>query len=198
MSRTVEESPATRNRSVRRHPRGVAILAIAAGTALLLGGAGTYAYWSTETALAAGTVESGDLDLTLGAGSWTLAGALQPATAVDEADLGDVRLVPGDVLTLSQPLTVTLEGDTIAADLTAALGDDFTTGALAAYLDVDLTVPGLGTETTPNTYRITGDTEETVTATLTITFRSTTDQRNGVNSTVDLNGVAFALSQATS
>lgn len=188
--------PTPAERPVRRHRRGTAILAIAAGTALLFGGGGTYAYWSTQTALTAGPVQSGDLDLTLGTGAWTLTGALQPATPV--TNLADIHLVPGDVLTLTQPITVTLVGDTIAADLTAALGPSFTSGTLASYLDVQLTVPGLGTATTANTYRITGTTSQTVDATLRITFRSTTDLRNGVNSSVDLNGVAFTLTQASS
>lgn len=182
---------------VRRSRRGTATLAIAAGTALLLGGAGTYAYWSTETALTAGVIESGDLDLTLGDGTWTLAGVLQPATAV--TDLTDVRLVPGDVLTLTQPITVTLVGDTIAADLTSTLGPSFTSGSLAPYLDVELTLPaGLGTATADNTYRIVGATEQTVDATLRITFLADTAERDGVNSAVDLGGVSFALTQASS
>lgn len=183
-------APAPRSR------RGTAILAIAAGTALLLGGGGTYAYWSTQTALTAGPVESGDLDLSLGTGTWTLQGVLGTAQTV--TDLSAVRMVPGDVLTLSQPLEVTLVGDTIAADLTAELGPTFTAGTLGANLDVELTIDSYGTATAANTYRIIESDSGAATAQVTITFDPATPDQVGTNQSVDLDDIAFTLTQASS
>lgn len=181
---------------VRRGAKGKAIFAIVAGTALLLGGGGTYAYWSTQTALSSGSVQSGNLDLSLGTGTWSLKGVLgdvQPVT-----DLAGVRIVPGDVLTLTQPLNVTLVGDTIAADLKAEVGSAFTTGILGSNLDVALTVSSYGTPTGTNTYRLTQANNGAATATLTITFKPSTAQQVGTSQSVDLNNISFTLTQASS
>lgn len=188
-------APAT-TRPVRRHRRGTAILAIAAGAALMLGGGGTYAYWSTQTALSSGTVQSGNLDLSLGTGTWSLKGvlgAVQPVT-----NLANVRIVPGDVLTLTQPLDVTLVGDTIAADLKAQVGSTFTTGALGSNLDVALTVSSYGTPSGTNTYRLTQANNGAATATLTITFKPSTTGQVGASQSVNLNDISFTLTQASS
>lgn len=186
----------TVTRPLRRHRRGTAILAIAAGAALMLGGGGTYAYWSTQTALTAGPVQSGDLNLSLGTGTWTLKGVLGTAQTV--TNLTNVKIVPGDVLTLTQPLNVTLVGDTIAADLKAELGSSFTTGTLGTNLDVALAVSSYGTATGVNTYRITQANNGAATAQLTITFKPTTTGRVGANQSVNLNDIAFSLTQASS
>ncbi|MFJ4039006.1 alternate-type signal peptide domain-containing protein [Microbacterium sp. NPDC090007] len=200
---SLSPKPTTRTRATRsgtRRPRGQAkaIVAIAAGTALLLGGAGTYAFWSTQTALGAAPVSSGDLDLSLGDAEWTLQGVLGQAQPV--ADVSAVRIVPGDVLTLTQALDVTLIGDTIEADLAASLGATFAQG-LGQYLDVDLTLDSFGTEVDETTYHLVEaditdpDGTQAVTATLTITFDPATANRDGVNSSVNLEDVVFTLTQ---
>ncbi|WP_295852039.1 alternate-type signal peptide domain-containing protein [uncultured Microbacterium sp.] len=179
-----------------RHRKAKAILAIAAGTALLLGGGGTYAYWSTEKALTATQVNSGNLDLGLGAGTWKLKGALQ-AAPTDLTSLTNVKIVPGDVLTLTQPLTVTLTGDTLVANLKAELGSTFSASVLGQNLDVKLTMPAnYGTSTSDTSYRLTSADSGTPNATLTITFRGGTSQQTAVNTSVNLSDVKFSLSQA--
>ncbi|WP_150957040.1 alternate-type signal peptide domain-containing protein [Microbacterium testaceum] len=198
MSITDPAAPSTRRRTTRRHRRGKAIVAVAAGTALMLGGAGTYAFWSTSEALQATAVSSGNLDLALQPGSWELEGVLGGVTNV--ANVADVRIVPGDVLTLTQPIDVTLVGDTIVADLSAELGGSFS-GGLGAYLDVALDLDGVGTANDATSYRLTAadiadeDGTQTVEATLTITFRGTTGGQLGAASSVNLDDVEFMLSQ---
>ncbi|WP_279366885.1 alternate-type signal peptide domain-containing protein [Microbacterium testaceum] len=197
MSQSTEPATRTRaDRPARRHRRTKAILAIAAGTTLLLGGGGTYAFWSTQTALTAGTVSSGNLALSLGTGSWSLKGVLGQATSV--SNLTNVKIVPGDVLTLTQPVTVTLVGDTLAADLAVTQGASFVTGPAAPYVKVAVNITGLGAQTGTNTYRVTPATAGTLTATVTVTFDSTTPNLVGVNTPVDLNQLAFSLTQASS
>jgi len=199
MSQTSITEPTTERPFARGGVKGKAIAAIAAGTALLLGGAGTLAYWSTEQALTAGAVESGDLNLTIdpAAGDWTLQGAVGSALPIDPADIAAVRIVPGDVLTLVQPVEVLLEGDTLAADLTVNTDDLGVGGALAGLVDVDLQITGLQ-PTATNTYRLTSATDGALEATVTITFDSATANREGVNTPLNLNNVVFTLTQASS
>jgi len=190
-------APSTRPRLVRRPRRGTAILAIAAGTALMLGGAGTYAYWSTATALEATDVQSGNLGLTLGGGTWSLQGVLGNVTNI--TDLSAVRIVPGDVLTLTQPLTVDIVGDTLVADLTANVGAGLSASVLGAQLDLELDMPAdYGTSTGTNTYRLTDADSGSTTATVTITFDPATADLTAVNETIDLADISFALTQASS
>lgn len=179
----------------RRRTKGTAIAAIAAGTALLLGGTGTLAVWSTQTALTAGPIESGNLDLLLDTteGVWTLQGLVGGLLTLDPASISAVRIVPGDVLTLTQPLEVVLEGDTLAADLSLS-STDVVGGALAPYVDVDLSVTGLGSAV-DDTYRITPDTDGELTATVTITFDPATTGQLGANTTLDLSNLVFSLTQ---
>jgi len=193
---SVDTSVRSRGESLRSDQprRAKAIVAIAAGAVLLLGGGTTLAYWTTSQTLNAGTVQSGDLDLSLGTGTWTLDGAIGGATAV--ADPSSVRIVPGDVLTLTQPLTVTLVGDTIQGLLSVDTTDLIPAGGADAFT-ADLTVSG-GTAEGAGTYRFTPATAGAVTATLTITFDSATPDREFTNTDLDLNSVKFTLTQATS
>lgn len=101
--------------------------AFAAGTAavLLMGGAGTLAFWSADGDVPGGTIASGSLALTTpdcGAG-WTYdsgeavnGAAFTPGTSV---------LVPGDVITKTCTTTLTATGEhmrgTISASTPAAL-----------------------------------------------------------------------------
>jgi len=108
-----------------------------------------------------------------------------------------VRIVPGDVLTLTQPLDVTLVGDTIAADLSVVV-DEIVPPALASYVSVDFSSTALGTATAPNTFRITPADAGTITTTVTLTFSQTTPDRVATNTSVDLTAIAFELNQAAS
>lgn len=182
----------------RRRTTGKAIAAIAAGTALLLGGTGTLAIWSTQTALTAGPIESGNLDLIVDTteGAWTLDGLVGGLITLDPADISAVRIVPGDVLTLTQPIEVILEGDTLAADLSLS-STDVVGGALAPYVDVELAVTGLGSAV-GNTYRVTPQTDGTLVAVVTITFDATTSGQLGANTELDLSNLVFSLTQVAS
>lgn len=110
-----------------------AIAAAAAGV-LLLGGAGTLAYWTDSETVTGGTVNSGHLALIIdgtntGCGDWTLDTGEGAATYT----AGD-PLVPGDVLSRSCAFTIDAEGNhlraTISADTPSLTGD------LADSLDV--------------------------------------------------------------
>lgn len=160
--------------------------AIAVGAALLLGGGGTLASWNAADNAAPGTVVAGDLNVVKSAaGVWKdRAGAT--------VDIASYKVVPGDKLTFTQVLTVTLTGDKMAANI-AATGTGAANGFTPANVvvtDPVLTVGGT-TVTNPLT------TSKTVTATITFEFLSTTTGRGDVNKTYDFGNVAFTLQQIT-
>jgi alternate signal-mediated exported protein len=99
-----------------------AVAAAAAGV-LLLGGAGSLAYWSSSVDVPGGTINSGSLALSTPAcGAWTL-DTLEPAPPVTFTD-GD-PLVPGDVLTKTCTTTITATGNHLRATL-GVTGTGFT------------------------------------------------------------------------
>ncbi|MFD5215150.1 alternate-type signal peptide domain-containing protein [Microbacterium sp. NPDC058345] len=167
--------------------RTKAIVAIAAGAALLLGGGTTLAYWSTSETLGAVTVGSGDLAIsTPGAQTWTLNG--NPV-----ADITDVSIVPGDVVTATQTATLTLVGDNLEATLAATL-----TGA---ELPADVIAP-TPTVSVPEVTDITALTPEnangkTVTVTVSYTFPAETENRDLTNAKFEFGSVALTLTQNT-
>lgn len=89
-----------------------AAVAAAVGAALLLGGAGTLAYWSDTETSATQTISSGNLDLgTLVDGTWTVTNG-----SVVKANYTGA-IVPGDTLTKTVNVPVTLAGQNINATL---------------------------------------------------------------------------------
>lgn len=86
-------------------------IATAAAVALLMGGAGTLAYWNDTADLdGASVITAGHLDVEAnGAGSWD-----------GIADITDYRIVPGDTITFTQEIVVIAEGDTLVANLALA------------------------------------------------------------------------------
>jgi len=98
--------------------------AAAAAGVLLLGGAGSLAYWTATGTVAGGTINSGELTLTNpdcdpGVGTansvWMLDGA--PATVFDPATQ---KIVPGDTLTKVCTYTITASGTHLEALLTTS------------------------------------------------------------------------------
>ena len=104
-------------------------LAVGAGVALLLGGAGTLAAWKIDTPVgAAASVSSGTLAVVPKTGAtgspvWAWNNGSTPAF-----DAATSRLVPGDAVRRTQVFTVTARGDhlkfTGALDLAPALSGD--------------------------------------------------------------------------
>lgn len=88
--------------------------AIAAGAAavLLLGGAGSLAYWTADGNIAGGDIDSGTLTLsTPTCGDWELDGG-------DPFTPGVTQIVPGDSITRICDSSLVAEGDHIGATLT--------------------------------------------------------------------------------
>jgi len=91
-----------------------AALAATAGGGLLLGGAGSLAFWTDSTEVQPDTtLTSGTLDLSAPTcGDWTLDGGFVYTPASDE-------IVPGDTLTRTCQFQITAIGEHLLADLDA-------------------------------------------------------------------------------
>lgn len=156
------------------------------GVALLLGGGGTLAVWNADQGSTAGTVVAGDLQLTSTGGTWTsnLSGTI--------ADIGSYKVVPGETLTYTQDLGITLAGDMMVAGLTV-------TGATADNgfgADVTVSDPALenaagailaATELTPAD-------SGAATATTTFTY-SESASAESMNATMDFSAINYVLTQ---
>ena len=100
-------------------------LAVTAAGALLLGGAGTLAYWNDVQSVSGSTISSGHLKLTPGTcDSWKSNGA-----AVDPATM---KIVPGDVITRHCSYTADLLGDHLKGQV--SVSTPTLTGGLAGGL----------------------------------------------------------------
>lgn len=113
-----------------------AALAATAGGGLLLGGAGSLAYWTDSTEVQPDTtLTSGRLDLSAPTcGDWTLDGGFVYTPATDE-------IVPGDTLTRTCQFQITAIGEHLAANLTAnapAMTDSFLEDELTFAADYEI------------------------------------------------------------
>ena len=165
--------------------------AIALGGALLLGGGGTLANWNASETTAPGTIVAGDLNVVNGVGTW------KDRNEVTIPNIADYKVVPGDKLTFTQDLNVTLVGDKMAAAITAS-GITPTNGFTAENVTVSTTpVLTVGGATVSNPLHPTGATQ-TVKATITFEFKSSTAGRVDVGKSYNFNNVGFTLTQVNS
>lgn len=134
-------------------------VATAAGVALLMGGAGTFALWNTSAAVSAGSVASGTLTIaTNGAGTWKDISPDRTATSIPT--IANWKIVPGDKLEFTQNINVVATGNNLLANLSydpativAATGQ--ASADLKSKLVVTLTATGTGVTTNSTTGVIT-------------------------------------------
>ncbi|QHC57524.1 alternate-type signal peptide domain-containing protein [Rathayibacter sp. VKM Ac-2760] len=167
--------------------------AIAAGAAavLLLGGAGTLAFWSDSAPIDAGAIDSGNLTLDVAAGTWADA---TPGTTTGTAfDPATDLIVPGDIIQYTTNATVTGIGKnleaTFSADLPAAAG------TLAPYVDTELTVAGETDGGDSLVFDFEDGDSQTFPVIVTFTFDPGTQNLDGQNATLDLAEFQLLLAQ---
>ena len=173
--------------------------ALAAGTAgtLLLGGAGTLAYWNSTGTVGGGTINSGDMRLDAGTcatAGWTVSNTIEAVTN-QPFNVATDEIVPGDVLKKVCSLDVIAVGANLRANLVVTNGT--TTGstmAVGAY-----TVGGTftldGNSLTSITDTNNGD---TIDATITVTFPIGTTVDNTTKSkNIVLTDYTVTATQAT-
>jgi alternate signal-mediated exported protein len=106
-------------------------LTVTAGTALLVGGFGSFALWSEQDPLPSDPITAGELSLEAQTESWRDE-SLDSATTTWNPETDE--LVPGDTVTMTVPLTVTAVGKNLAGTIrldgaalqTAGFGPHFT------------------------------------------------------------------------
>lgn len=161
--------------------------AVAAGAAavLLLGGAGTLAYWNAEGDIAGGSIESGELKLTAAdTGSWTL-------NSAPVADISAVLVVPGDELEYTGTWTIVATGDNLQADLTVT--NPTSSGGLAPFVTV---TPAFTVDAATVTSITDANDGDTLAATVDVDFPFGGAVDNASQAqTLDLTGVSVTLTQ---
>ncbi len=150
-------------------------VAAAVGIALLMGGAGTLAFWNDQASIAGGTITAGTLSIAVPSTAPSTDGWKSGTTAIPS--ISAFRIVPGDTLTYTKTFTVTATGNNLTA--TAGIGALSIVGASSSAADTALaalltksatfTVGGV-TTTTVNAAAGT----QTVVVTATIAFPNST------------------------
>lgn len=183
-------------------------IAGAAGIALLLGGAGSFALWNGSATTSAGTVSVGTLNVASnGTPTWQNTPNGGTAGAVT---ISSFKAVPGDTLTLTQKLNVTAMGDNLKATLSvdpaslvaptpdASGANAALKAALLTGMKVSVTGASNITQVgSTNSYTVTNSSApQTVTVVVTLPFPSGTAGDNTTQTgNVDLSGLKFTLNQ---
>ncbi len=173
-------------------------LAASSAAVLLLGGAGSLAFWSDSQDVGSANITSGELDLSApscaddllaGTHGWQLDGG-------DAFVPGTTKLVPGDTVTRVCDMTLTLTGEHVGATLAmdaAALtdnGDSALDDQLAP--SASFTVDGLPYAP------ITAPGSHTVQATVSVTFAGAAATDASQNGDVDLDAITVTATQTHS
>lgn len=166
-------------------------IAAGAGVILLLGGAGSLAYWNDDANLGGGTISAGELSIDASAGAWS------PQIAT---------WVPGDDSTYSTTLTVTAEGDSIQGTIELDLGSvEITPPAVAGQFELALaagagrSVPtgaALAFDADSETFTFDGPGVYQIPVELSVAFPYTSSEQNASqHAEVDLSAVSFIVTQ---
>lgn len=173
-----------------------AAIAAGAGALLLLGGAGSLAYWNDTTTVPGGTIASGELSLApcVGGGTWTDVNNGNAAI-----DISTFRIVPGDSVAFDCSTTINATGDNLEATLTAdvlpTVGGD---AALAAALSTTVTATVGGTTLpagSPGVQITPAQGAQSAALRVAITFDPGTTGTTGQNQTVNLSAMTLNLVQ---
>lgn len=162
--------------------------AIAVGAALLLGGGGTLAAWNAEASAAPGTIVAGDLNVVK-----STDGVWKDRAGTEIRDIGAYRVVPGDKLTFTQDVDVTLTGDKMAATI-VALGAEPANGFTPGSVDVSAPSLTINGQPVPNNLKASSGIQK-VTATMTFEFLSATSGRADVSKSYSFGNIKFTLQQ---
>ena len=162
-------------------------IAGAAGIALLLGGAGTFALWNSTASISSQTITAGQLSLTAnGNGVWK-----DGTTTIDPLNY---RIIPGKTLVYTQSLAVNAVGDGIKADLTYSGLTATGTNSLDTLITKTLEVTSPTATVAGSTLKFAAG-ASTVNVKITVVFPDTVTGNAGQNGTLNLNGITFTLTQ---
>jgi len=172
-----------------------AALAAAAAGALLLGGAGSLAYWNSTQTVSGGSIKSGTLTLTQGAGQSCTAWTLDAAGGATTYTPGSTLVVPGDVITKDCDFTVTATGAHLAANLTMDATSITGAAALAAALTPAASYTLDGNAVSTGRSITSADDGAVLHATITVTFDTATSGVTAQGMTASLDNIVIGLQQ---
>lgn len=178
------------------------------GVALLLGTGGSLALWNVNAQSEAGIINTGDLNLDVATSGQAWEIKTGPTTWAPIADIATFKMVPGDVVRLTQPMDITLVGDRMKANLTvdtdAAVVSGDATAAELFTVTTDFLAPDVAGVTlptlTPGTNewvfgeQILGG-KQTFKQQISFEFSAAASDRIGTLSSVDLSKTNFVLEQ---
>ena len=168
-------------------------MAIGVGAALLLGGGGTLASWNASQNSSAGIIAAGDLNLVAKDATWT---SDKSGDITAKMKAGAYKVVPGEKLTYTQRMDVTLSGDRISASLTATGPTNGDANGAGGFNEKNVGVSvislkkGGAAVANPLTSTVTD-----VEASVTFEFKADTANRDSANAKYNFNSVAFTLAQ---
>jgi len=174
MAVTTAEKPRSRSKLTK------ALVATGVGVALLAGGGGTFAAWSSTQTVKPGTVTAGELALS----APTDGGTWSSASTGKIDSIAAYRIVPGEVLTYTQNVGVTATGSALTYELGTNLTSPevVTDNELAAALDQSAVISVNGKPVTEPLEATEGVTSVQVTVTITFPFSSGNEtQKDSVN-----------------
>jgi len=162
-------------------------IAAAAGGVLLLGGAGTLAYWTEDVTIPGTAVESGHLEIannTCGTATWQLDNGGGTVS-------GTTRIVPGDVITKTCSFDIDGEGDhfdnvTFSAGTPAWAASNALTSAITITDSYEVSGSPVGS---------TVNVGDTVDATISLEFDSATSGDTAEDLQATLNSVTVTATQ---
>ncbi|GAA3662342.1 alternate-type signal peptide domain-containing protein [Microbacterium marinilacus] len=162
-------------------------IAAAAGLVLLLGGAGSLAYWNADAGIDGGSIEAGTLTL-----EETAAGAWSPALSL---------WVPGDSSAYSTTLKLVATGDNIEGTVALDTASyTITPDTVADAFDITVapgTLPsGITFDQATQTFGFDGAGTYTIPVTVTVDFPyGTTADNSSQGATVDFADLSFVATQ---
>ena len=182
------------------HTTTKGLAAAGAAAALLLGGAGTLAFWNDAATVAGGSISTGTLGIDAGscAATWTYANGSAAGQAVTQG------IVPGDAVTKQCTFTIAATGDHLSASPTVPSSVSYVvTGGTPTTLTlpVSATYSLAGAPFSSSSVITDNDDGKTLTAQITLTFPFGSASVNGNDTqglTAALNGLTVALTQTAS
>lgn len=161
-------------------------VAAAAGVAVLLGGAGTFALWNDEGAIGTGSTATGSVTAAFGETAWSDA---TPGAENSIRDISSFAMVPGDVVVGTADVDVTAVGENLRLDT----GLEYADGTLPADVAASVVLTDAGGVEVTQLSGSNAGTLHDLTATVTLTFDETATGSMG--ETVDLSAVTIDLQQ---
>ncbi|MEW1982393.1 alternate-type signal peptide domain-containing protein [Citricoccus sp. NPDC079358] len=159
------------------------------GVALLLGGGGTLAVWNDSVESNAGTLASGNLDLEAKPGVWTNGQG-------EKITVESYRVVPGEMLTYTQVVNPTLDGDKLQATLEVTGVETLKAHNSKNITVTEPTLTNAEGQVLPSTVLTKANTEDQpVTASTTFAFSLDADKQENTKDTWDFSEIGYYLEQ---